>query len=522
MEFVLDTLSLTLCLVVVFVTSLYMYGTRTFNYWKVRGIPYLKPLPFVGTQLFMFTNSASHIDYYSDIYKQYDKERYVGLFQFQDPQLFVRDPKMINDILISNFNDFHDRGLYTNFKLNPLNATLLRLEGSMWRNLRKKSSPVFTVGKLKTMIGEVEKIALDLVRLMEKKTEESACVDVRELAVQFTTKAIGSVAFGVDLDTLDDPESEFVKKAANVFGYTARRVTNELLSSVHPKLTTLLGLKSFDPKVERFYLDFVKDAVAYRENHNYQRNDFLQLLINLRKDDVLAKPSNDVVDSGYENSDFGDKEVVLDDKLLAANVFIFFIAGFDTTSTSLSHCLLELAVNPDIQEKTRQEILAMTKDTEKLTYEVIQSMKYLDQVISENLRKNSPVVNIFRKVTNPYQIPGTDVVLDKEVNIYIPIYAIHNDPKYYPEPHRFDPDRFSEENAANLNNGTYLPFGDGPRICIGKRFALMELKVALIHLLTRFKFGVTEKTEYPLEYRTGTMFLIPKGGIWLKVEKILK
>uniref|UniRef100_A0A1B6C600 Cytochrome P450 n=2 Tax=Clastoptera arizonana TaxID=38151 RepID=A0A1B6C600_9HEMI len=163
-----------------------------------------------------------------------------------------------------------------------------------------------------------------------------------------------------------------------------------------------------------------------------------------------------------------------------------------------------------------------TNNTENVTYEIVQGMKYLDQVISENLRKHTPLLYFTRKVTRDYRIPGTDVVLNKNVGIIIPSYAIHNDPKYYPEPRKFDPERFSEQNASKLKKFTYMPFGGGPRLCVAKRFALLEQKITLTRLLPRFRFGVCEKTEYPLDYEPSTMFPIPKKGIWLKVERLQK
>uniref|UniRef100_A0A1B6EBY3 Cytochrome P450 n=1 Tax=Clastoptera arizonana TaxID=38151 RepID=A0A1B6EBY3_9HEMI len=514
MEFVLEALPVHVCLSVLLLVCLYFYGSRTFNYWKVRGVPFMKPLPFLGTQLFAFTHSVSRVDFFNNVYNKYEGERYVGLFQFKVPLLLIRDPEMVNDILISNFNDFHDRGLDNNHRLNPLSASLVQLEGLTWRNLRKKSASVFSQAKLKAMFDIVEPIMVNLVELVERNSAERKSMDVRQLALQFTMQTIGAVAFGVDLDMLDEPKSEFIKNADNNFGFTLRRLMYEFLMTLHPKLTSLIKFKAFDPDKERFFIDFAKDVVAHRDISDYHRNDFLQLLINLKMEDWVAKPSNN------EKSEVRKERDVLHETLVAANVFIFFVGGVDAVTSSLSHCLLELAVNPEIQDKTREEILTKTNKTEKLTYEVVQGMKYLDLVVAENLRKNPPLVTLIRKVTNSYRIPGTDIVLDKGVKINIPVHAIQNDPKYYPEPHQFNPDRFSDNHSSNLKNGTFTPFGDGPRICIGKSFALFELKVALVRLLARFKFGICEKTVYPLEYRTGTTFLIPKNGIWLKVEKI--
>jgi cytochrome P450 family 6 len=87
---------------------------------------------------------------------------------------------------------------------------------------------------------------------------------------------------------------------------------------------------------------------------------------------------------------------------------------------------------------------------------------------SETLRKYPPATNLIRECTKDYRIPGTDVVLEKDMKTIVPVLALHHDPKYYPEPERFDPERFNEDEKAKRHRYVYLPFGEGPRICIGK------------------------------------------------------
>jgi cytochrome P450 family 6 len=87
---------------------------------------------------------------------------------------------------------------------------------------------------------------------------------------------------------------------------------------------------------------------------------------------------------------------------------------------------------------------------------------------SETLRKYPPIPMLIRKCSKPYRIPGTDTVLEKGITVVIPVVALHHDPKYYPEPDRFDPERFNEEERQKRHHYVYLPFGEGPRICIGK------------------------------------------------------
>lgn len=100
----------------------------------------------------------------------------------------------------------------------------------------------------------------------------------------------------------------------------------------------------------------------------------------------------------------------------------------------------------------------------------------------------------------------------------IPVWNFHRDPKYFPNPGKFDPDRFSEENRDKIDPDTYLPFGVGPRNCIGSRFALMELKTIMYHLLLKFTFEANEKTQIPLQLAKIAFGIRPENGIWVSLK----
>ncbi len=151
---------------------------------------------------------------------------------------------------------------------------------------------------------------------------------------------------------------------------------------------------------------------------------------------------------------------------------LFFLAGFETSSTLLSFLGNELALNPDIQEKLCREIdETVERTSEKLTYESLNSLKYLDQVISECLRRWPPAM-ITDRVCNKeitFIVDGQTVTMKEGQHLWIPIYGLHMDPKYFENPSKFDPERYSEENVTKIVPGSYLPFGIGPRNCIGKK-----------------------------------------------------
>lgn len=139
-----------------------------------------------------------------------------------------------------------------------------------------------------------------------------------------------------------------------------------------------------------------------------------------------------------------------------------------------------------------------------------------------------------------YQIPGSDVTIDKGVTCWVAVLGIHHDPEYYPEPEKFDPERFSEEEKEKRHPFTYLPFGEGPRNCIGRinsfmltyyflniyfclgmRFGLLQVKVGLVKLLKNFKFTLDARTKIPVELKLKGIMLAPKYPIWLNVHPVL-
>lgn len=147
--------------------------------------------------------------------------------------------------------------------------------------------------------------------------------------------------------------------------------------------------------------------------------------------------------------------------------------------------------------------------------------------VSETLRKWSNVVVSDRICTKTYTIqpvnPGEQpLVIEKGDTIWIPTYGLHYDPKYYPEPQKFDPERFSDENKHNINPYTYLPFGVGPRNCIGSRFGLLECKTLFYHLLLNFEIVPVKKTAIPLRLSKTNVNIIAEGGHWLGLKPIIK
>ncbi|MCL4119575.1 UNVERIFIED_CONTAM: hypothetical protein GTU68_006664, partial [Idotea baltica] len=168
------------------------------------------------------------------------------------------------------------------------------------------------------------------------------------------------------------------------------------------------------------------------------------------------------------------------DLVITAQCVLFYIAGYDTTATTLSFVSYCLALHPKIQQTLLEEVDKTVADCDhNLTFEAIQSMTYLDMVFAETLRLFPPAPRVDRRCTKDYILPDTDFVIPKDMKITIPIYSIHRDPANYKDPEKFDPQRFSAANKVGRSPMVYLPFGSGPRNCIGE-LSLKEPNLLLI------------------------------------------
>lgn len=222
--------------------------------------------------------------------------------------------------------------------------------------------------------------------------------------------------------------------------------------------------------------------------------------------------------SGNDNHD-GDKKLEsnnhhkLTENEIIAQCIIFFIAGFETTASTITYTLYELAMNPDAQQKLYETLKAALIDVEDEASDeyfdiVVNNLPYLEAVVKETLRKYPPVSNLTRMVSKDGYELG-NVKLFKDQMVQVMSFQVHYDPEYYPEPERYNPERFMPENKDQLVPYTYLPFGIGPRNCIGMRFAYQEIKLCLAKLVLRYKFSAGANTPKKLQFKKGSPLLLP-------------
>ncbi|XP_003704279.2 putative cytochrome P450 6a23 [Megachile rotundata] len=488
---------------VLFSVYLYVSYTAITQFWRKLNVPGPKPNVVFGNLKGFITQKKSVSDIIKELYEAYKHEPVFGIFQARTPILVINDLDLAKDVLIKDFSLFVNRGIPYFEKVEPLGQHLFLLEAERWRPLRVNLSPVFTSGKLKEMFPLIVDCSKHLEKYLDTVASKGEPIECRELAAKFTTDVIGNCAFGIDMNALEDDDSEFRKMGRKIFVPSFKTTMRNLLRQTSPSLYKIIGHKLQPEGVDNFFTKVVVDTIKYRKSNNVSRPDFINMLMELKEHPEKLH------------------NVDLTDSLLTSQAFVFFVAGFETSSTTISHALYELALNHEIQDKLRAEIKESDeKHGETLTYDRVKQMKYLDKVFKETLRKYPVLPMLTRQALEDYTFRGTKVTIPKGTQVWIPVIGIQSDPNIYPNPETFDPERFEEEAVAARHQMTFLPFGDGPRNCIGARFAVFQTKVGIITVLRNYKVDVCEKTTVPYKADPRAFLLTLQGGVNLKIVKV--
>lgn len=422
--------------------AVFHYSTKGRKYWLLKKVPYQEPCPIFGNFGAMFTMRRSYTSMLKYFYRKYRMEKYVGIFQARRPTLMVIDLDIIKNVLSKEFSYFSDRvSVSTDTQREPLLRNLANMSGAEWKAMRQIVTPTFSSAKMKAMFPLIADCAQSLQKtLFDNPLDE---VEIPKLMVRYTTDVIGSCAFGVNPCSLRDADSPFLLMASKMFRTDRSTILKRYCRTFFPRLFKFLNLRSYSSDVEMFFTSIIKQVLTERRNTGVQRNDFLQLMLNVQKSDTAF---------------------AMTDELITSNSFIFMLAGLETSSTTLSFCLYELARDMDLQDRIRKEIIECLERHGALTYDAVTSMRLTTQVVMETLRMHPPTPLTTRLCTAPCTLPGTDLKIKVKDPILIPLQCIQRDAAYFPEPNKFDPDRFQDD----LNPPGFIAFGDGPRSCPGE------------------------------------------------------
>ncbi|KAJ8667891.1 hypothetical protein QAD02_009554 [Eretmocerus hayati] len=488
----------------------YRYIKKQGEYFKDRGVPYTPGSSILNKLIMPFI--VPFMDVQTQVKEVYKKgpidAKYFGFFESNGPITVIRDIELIKNITVKHFDNFPDHRTLVDVEMDPLfGRNLFLIRGDEWRHSRKFLGQFFTSSKMKGMFDLVKNCTERMIKHLDE-TPNPKVISSKILFSKQMNDAIASCAFGIAVDSFQDPNNEFFLRSSKSTNFNETKMAMKFtLAGSAPWLMKLLKIRIVPDDTRLFFEDLVKSVIDTRAKQEIRRPDLIQMMIDAR--------------------DSTDSNVTLDVPEMTAKAFIFLFGGLDTTSTQLCIITHELALNPDVQESLYSEVAPLLLSSNPITYDILMhSTPYLDAVIRESLRKHPIVPMLERVCLKPYQLPpatpeSSPLVIQPGDTIWIPVAGLYNDDKLFPDPESFKPERFIERKRdEELGNWMgEIGFGLGPRQCIGSRFAQMQMKLTIAHLVARYRLGMKDDSSKKFEYARGVFTPVPKGGFWIKVER---
>ncbi len=310
----------------------------------------------------------------------------------------ISSPELVKQICIKDFDSFVDHRSIVDKDVDDLFAkVLIMLKGEKWKNMRATLSPAFTGSKMRLMHGLIKKCTCSAMWTLDNQIDDKKTFEMKEFFTNFAVDVIATCAFALEVDSFKNPDNEFKKVALNTSNPNGFLLALKIIGITYfPKLMKMMKIGFLEKSVAEFFRSTITETIRYREANNIVRPDMIHLLMEAKKGNLKhsidEEKTNDGI-SAVEESEVGRKvsKNELSDDDITAQCLLFFLAGFDTMSHALSFAAYELAVNIEVQEKLRSEIIEMEKTCgQDLNYDQVQKMNYMDQFVSEVLRKWPP------------------------------------------------------------------------------------------------------------------------------------
>nr|ASX93987.1 cytochrome P450 CYP321C6 [Zygaena filipendulae] len=473
--------------IIIILSIIHLIGVHNENYWKKRGVIFYTKNKVLGPIWEFLTKKRPLFAIMTDIYKEYPDAPAVGVGMLLTPTLYVKDPQNVHNVFQADFQSFYHRGVEVTDE-DHLAQNILLLNGIKWKLLRQSMTPLFTSAKLRNMYYILDKSAQDFIEFL-KRNPEKLKGNAMQTISHFCCAAIGAAVFGVSNKSTF--ESPFLDMSQRAFTGNWKINVKFTIANICSKFITFFRIRFF-AEFQDFFIDAIKQVLRKREKENVIKHDFADICISLQKKGKLVDS-----ETGFE--------LTPTDELMAAQAFFFFTAGVEPTAASIFSVLFELGKNEEILTKVQEEIdYTFEKHNGELNYDAVNEMEFLNKVYNEALRMYPPVGSLSRKCVQDTVLPVGNIRVEKGTKILVPVYEYHNDPKYFPNPEVFDPERFSSDEKPNDLH--FMPFGKGNRLCIGMRYAVMQAKAALVYLLRNYTVKSLIK-EGGLKFRKESVFV---------------
>ncbi len=391
----------------------------------------------------------------------------------------ITDPDLMHEILVERPEEFYKLKLIK-YALGPfLGNGLLTNEGDSWKKQRKLAQPAFHYKRIESY-GD---IMVDYTRRMlaNWRTGEARQLD-REM-MKLTLNIVAKTLFDANVSGEADHVGDLLTRILEA--------SNDRINSAVPLPDWLPTPKTRQMHKDIAELDvIIQRFIDERRQSSEDKGDLLSMLLQARDDDGSG----------------------MDDKQLHDELMTIFLAGHETTAMNLTWTWYLLMQHPEIMTRLKTEVDSVLGDR-PATMADLPKLKYTDMVVKESMRLYPPAPSVGREPIHDVQLGG--YTIPKGALLTLSIYGLHRNPKVFPNPEVFDPERFSPENEKSIPRYGYLPFGAGPRVCIGNSFALMEARLILATMVQQADLSLVPGQKIvPKQLVT----VRPANGIEVKVK----
>lgn len=438
--------------------------------------------PIIGNLLNIA--SEDRMNWFQEIHETYGDVVKFKLFKRQ--VYLINHPDLVREILVQRRENYTKDTLSFKMVSAVLGESTFTAMGDSWQRKRKLAQPSFHKNRISNL-GEIMTSAIeDMLEKWEGYCDEKQVVNVADEMMRLTLTVVVKALFSTGLS------EEEVQTVADIFTPLLEDTNDRI---VYP-FKLLYQLPTAKNKAYQGYIDQL-DAIIYRiieerKTSEKDYNDLLQMLMDARTEDG--------------NEPLSDQE-------LRDEVMTIFIAGHETTANAMSWLWYILAQKPDLLKKVEQEVSEVLGEC-RPTAKDFASLEYCIKVFKETLRLYPPVPMLPRHIEQDDQLGGYQLEAGRDV--FFGAYLLHRRPDFWKNPEEFDPHRFDKERERKRHTFAYLPFGGGPRICLGNNFAMMEAVFILAMTVQKFKLNLTTKQEIkPLI----TLTTRPEGGVPMTLER---
>lgn len=419
------------------------------------------------------------------------------------PIYVLNHPEMVQWVLQRNYRNYSKDTFQYNLLRKVTGDGLLTSDGELWLNQRRLVQPAFSrnrIGGFSTMMVEVTQSMLEQ---WEDFAKRGTPIDIYAEMMRLALEIVGKALFSIDLG---EKTTDLTQATLEVLEYVVYRARNPFAAPIwiptsHNRKFQI-ALRTLDEVVygliQRRQQSLAMDNVSIYEEKQF----------GLRS---MNKPQGDLLDMLLNRED-GQPLTKIRERLVRDQIVTFLIAGHETVASALTWTLYLLAKHPSIAEPLREQVVSVLGRQEP-TSQALEEIPFLRMVFQEGLRLYPPAWLITRKALQEDEVCGY-TILPNSLLVISP-YTLHRHPVFWNNPEEFKPQRFSPDISKESPRFSYIPFGGGPRLCIGDEFAMLEGQIVLAAILQHFRFTLVrqEVAAEPL------VTLLPRGGMWMKLHK---